>query len=207
RRYILSVARNKAKFLIAQKLMDRTLYREDNLFRTIKCFKLKKDDVVSCDVVEFRRCKSVMKSVTKLPEMIYSRYGSSIISITTIDGETVFLPISIKKYTLQKKRQYAHYVPNNFYYIQDGYLYLLDTEIEAVNIVLIAASEEEVEEVSECSECNDCKSSWDYEFICSDKLLEPVIQDTLQEVISTFKAIRPDENPNLTLHQVDQTIK
>ena len=205
RRYVLHVAKNKAKFLISQKLNDKSLFKEDNVYKTLNCLKLKKDDIIKCDVVEFRRCKSLMKSVKKLPEMVYSKYGNSIISVTTIDGETEFLPIILKQFSLLKNRPYAKYVKNNYYYVRDGYLYIPDSEVEFVDVIFIPMSEKEVDEASDCRECDKCKSSWDYEFICPDKLLEPVIQDTLQEVTNTFRKIAIDENPNLDSNQKSQT--
>lgn len=206
RRYVLSVAKNKANFLISQKLSDRSLFKEEDLFKIVECFRLKKNDLINCDIIEFKRCKSLMKSTKKLPDLLYSRYGSSIISVTTIDNETEFIPITLKQYSLQKNRMFTKYISQKYYYIRDGYLYIPDSEIEMVNIVLIPKSEEDVEDVSECKKCDKCKSGWDYNFICPDKLLEPVIQDTLKEILGSYKQIIPDENPNLTEHQRDKTI-
>lgn len=205
RRSILHIAKNKAKFLISQKLRDKSLYREDNLFSTIKCFNLKKDDIVKCDIIEFRKCSSIMKSKSKLPELVFSKFGSSIVSVTTIDGMTEFLPMNLTKYRLNTKRRFSKFISQNYYYVRDGYLYLPDTEIKSVDVTLLTLNTDEVEEVSGCSECDPCKSIWESEFICSDKLLEAVIQDTLQEVLSTFRQITPDENPNMTELQRDKT--
>ena len=48
RRYILSVGQNKSKFYISQKLSDKSLFRESNLFNTIECFPLKEENTVKC---------------------------------------------------------------------------------------------------------------------------------------------------------------
>lgn len=212
RRYILRTARNKAKFFMSQKLRDISLFREDNLFTSINCFELKPDEIVRCNVVEFRRCHSLMKSKCKLPDLIYSKYGNSIDSIVTIDGMTEFLPIDLTQYRLNQKRQYSNFVKQNYFYIQDGYLYLPDCEIEAVDIVLITTEPELVDEISTCN-CNkdknkeNCKSVWEHNFVCSDKLLEPVIQETLRDILASNKQIVEDENPNLTSIQKDKTIQ
>lgn len=205
RRYILEIARSKAKFLIAQKLRDRTIFREDNLFTTIDCFGMESDDIVKCDIVEFKRCTSLMKSKKKLPELIFSRFGDSIESVTTIDGIQEFLPTSLRQFRLQKDRPFSKYVTKNYYYVRDGYLYIPNTEIEAVNIVLLTTENDEADALSDCKECDGCKSIWDYEFICPDKLLEAVLTDTLQEVLSTHKQIIPDENPNMDETQRGKT--
>ena len=208
RRFILRTAKNKAKFYIAQKLHDRTLYKEDTLYKTIKCFQLKRDDVIKCDIVEFRRCSNLMKSIKKLPETVFSRFGASIVSITSVGGEIDFTPITIQKYGLQRKRLFSNLVKPNYYYIQDGYLYLPDSEVELVNIILLPVSLDEVDEASGCKDsdaCDGCKEGWDYEFNCPDKLLEVVIQETLREIASYYKAVPVDENPNMDENQKTQT--
>ena len=205
RRFILEVARNKSTFYLAQKLRDRSLFREENIFSTIRCLGLQKDNIIKCDIVEFRRCSDLMKSKEKLPDLLYSRYGNSIISVTTVDGMIEYLPITLSKYRLNKKRPHSKYVTQKYYYIQDGYLYLPDSEIEVVDVTLITLDTETVDEISECQEGDCCKSVWEREFICSDKMLEIVIRETLQEITSTFKQIIPDENPNMSEALRDRT--
>lgn len=216
RRYILSIAQSKAKFLMSQKLRDMSLYREENLYRTIRCFPLRQESIVECGILEFRRCEKLMKSVNKLPELIYSRYGGSILSVTTIDGNREFTPITLRQYRLLKDRKYGAYANKYMYYTDGSYLYLPDSDIKAVNVTLLTISESDVEALSECDgysnntvgdgiNNNRCRTIWEYEFICSDKLLEAVIQDTLNEVASTYRQIVPDENPNLDETQRGKT--
>lgn len=207
RRYILQIAKDKAKFLLAQKLRDRSIFREDNLFTTIDCFAMEKDDIVKCDIIEFKRCNSLMKSKKKLPDLVFSRFGDSIVSVTTVDGMIAFLPTSLNQYRLNSKRKFAKFVTSNYFYVRDGYLYLPDVEIEAVNIILLTTDKDEADAVSDCKECDDCKSIWDYEFVCSDKLLEAVVADTLQEVLSTYKQIVVDENPNMDENIKSKTVQ
>lgn len=205
KRYILSIGKSKATFLMSQKLNDRSLFREDNIFDTIRCFGLKPDNIVNCDIIEFRRCKSLMKSKLKLPKLIYSKFGSSLIDVSTIDGEQTFSPLNLTNYRLLKDRPNAKYANKFVYYVQDGYLYLPDSEIEAVDLVLITTDTDKIDELSECGESNSCQSIWDYEFKCPDKLLEVVIQETLNEVLSSFKRIVEDENPNMDETQKGKT--
>ena len=86
-------------------------------------------------------------------------------------------------------------------------MYLPDSEVELVNIVLLPVSLDEVDEASGCKDkdCDGCKEGWDYEFNCPDKLLEIVVQETLKEVASFYKAVQIDENPNMDEHQKTQT--
>lgn len=205
RRYVLSIARSKATFLIAQKLRDKTLYREDALIKPLNCFPLKRESIIDCGIVEFKRCQSLMKSKEKLPELIYSIFGNSIISVSTADGSEELYPVTLKKYRNLQKREHTKIVDNNYYYVQDGYLYLPNCKYELVDIMLITLETEKLEELSTCKDGDCCGSMWEEEFNCPDKLLEAVIQDTLNEVM-TSKGIPVDENPNMDSNQKSQTI-
>jgi hypothetical protein len=189
KRFILNVVKDIATFLVAQKLGDRSLYKETNPYTTISCFELEPLDVVKCDIIEFRRCKSVMKSVNKLPRLIDSKYGVSLKEVTSIDDETEFKYTTPAQYRRDKNRGESEY---KYYYVKDGYLYLLDTEVPRVNLYVLTL---DAENVKSCDECNDCKSLWDYEIAIPDKLLEAAVQEALK-TISIRKQIPRDENSN-----------
>jgi len=61
KRFVLHILEQKMTFFLSQKLRDRTLYRESNLFSVINCYELEKIDTVSCDIIEFKTCDVVMK--------------------------------------------------------------------------------------------------------------------------------------------------
>ena len=189
KRLILKVGQDAATFLIAQKLGDRSLYKESNPYITISCFELEPIEVVKCDIIEFRRCKSIMKSKNKLPKLIDSKYGASLKEVTALDDETEFKFTTPAQYRRDKNRGESDY---KYYYIKDGYLYLLDVTVPRVNLYVLTLDEESVES---CDKCNDCKSLWDYELNIPDKLLEAVTQETLK-TISIRKQIPRDENAN-----------
>lgn len=192
RRYILHVGKQKSTFLVSQKLGERSLFREDNIYSVIDCFEMEAIDVVRCDILEFRRCRSIMRSKCKLPKLIYSRYGASLKEVTTADEEREFKPITPSQYRRDKNRvEKSDYI---YFYVKDGYLYLLDTEIELVSLYLITMDMDKIEEDCSCNE-DKCKSLWDYEFIVPDKLEEAVLGETIKE-ISMRKQIPADENPN-----------
>lgn len=198
RRYILHVARQKSIFYISQKLSDRSLYREDNLYSLVDCVEMERIESTKCDIIEFRNCKTVMKSKKRLPKLIYSKYGNSLKEVTSIDNFVELKPTTPSQYRRDSKRQGEDdYVR---YYVKDGYLYILDQEILRVNLYFITVETEKLESLSECSKPS-CKSIWDYEFIVPDKMEEVVITEAIKE-ISMKKQIPADTNPNL-----DENIK
>ena len=135
-----------------------------------------------------------MKSVKKLPEPIYSKFGDSVRTVVSIDGENEFVRVTPRQYRLNKQRD-TQGMSMKYFYVQDGYLYLPDSDVEMVDVLLLTLETDEIDNVSECTECDECKSKWDEEFVGTEKLQELVVQDTIREV-STIRGIQEDENPN-----------
>jgi len=193
RRYVLSVLNSIAKTLISQKLLDRTVINERNLYTSLKCVEFSKEDVVRCPIVEFRRCDVLMKSKKPLPEPIFSRLGTSIINVESVDGVTVLTEIDKKQYQRNKKRRFKLNDEVFIYIGEDYHLYIPDHEIYSINLDLMTMENDN----TECSECgnDECRSGWDYEFICPDKLLKTVFDLTIQEIFGR-RQITEDQNPN-----------
>lgn len=197
RRYILNTAKAEAITLVAQKFLDKSIFREDNIFQTIECLEMKKIDVVKCGIYEFEKCENLVRSKNKLPKLLYSRYGNSIIEVTSVDGSVIFLPTTLSDFKLLKQRILTKKSQKiKYYYVQDGYLYLPDCEFEYVNVVLVTLDGKEVDALSTCKECDSCKSIWDYEFVCPDKLLTVVINETFKKVAMVRQVVE-DSLPNL----------
>ena len=195
RRYILSVFKSKAEFFMAQKLFDKTLFRETSLFKWVNCVQMVEEDIIKCGKLEFKRCKSLMKSKKKLPKVLWSKYGSSVILVTTIDGEKEYKLISQVDYmNLLKRPNSEKFIGKYALIYPDNYLYIPDSEVKMVNILMYTLDEKS-DDSSDCKECDDCESYWDKEVSISDKIREVVIQETLKEVSMRLQ-IPKDENPN-----------
>lgn len=194
RRFILSLLENTATQLISQKWMDRSILSETNLYTLIPCFEFKKVNSKDCPNIEFRMCKTLMKSKKPLPKLIFSRLGASVKEIVSLDGEYRFVFIDKGQYQRNKKRQHTVKGEVYIYLDSDMHLYIPDDEIYSVDLTILTPKPEDAEKCSECSD-NNCKSNWDYEFKCPDKLLDVVFNQTLQ-VLGITRQIRQDENPN-----------
>lgn len=202
RRLVLSILRGISENFISTKLSDRSLYREDNLYSTVDCFPMERIDVTRCDIVEFRNCKDIMKSKYKLPKLIYSKYGNSLKEVTSIDGEIDFRYTTPRQWRRDKNRQGE--AEEVMFYVKDGYLYLLDVEVERVNLYMLTMETDKLENISTCSN-KSCKSLWEYEFIYPSKLEEIIFKEALKEV-AMRKNIPTDTNPNLDNNQKGKTV-
>lgn len=196
KRYVLQVLKDISKTLISQKLLDRTIKNDLNLYTFLPCIELRKVDKVKCPIVEFKRCDVLMKSVKPIPEPIFSRLGGSVGYVESVDGTFDFKLIDKSQYKRNRQRRYSMDDLVYLYIGEDFHLYVIDKEIQSLNISLITMDTDE----DDCSSCkeDDCKSGWDAEFICPDKLLSTVFGMATQELAQTYKSIVPDQNPNLT---------
>ena len=175
--------------------MDRTLALESNLYTKLECLEFEKVEMVKCPIIEFRMCRTLMKSKCKLPDPIFSRLGASITEIVSLDGMYELKLISAEQYRRNQKRKYSIDGEVYIYLAEDGHLYIPDEEIYSLNVTFMTLFPEEADECSECKKDN-CKSGWDYPFIGSDKLDDVVFKEVLQILGSTYKATQEDQNQN-----------
>lgn len=205
KRYILSVLKETGAFLLSQKMREKTLYRETDLFRWLTCVELEPDEIVTCPIVSFRRCSSIMKTKKKLPNIIGSRFGYAILVVRTIDGNKEFKPITIQDYNVNKSRPNNSKFLGRNYYILDGRLYIPDSDVEVIDM-LVLTLDEDYEDISSCGNIDECKSPWDVEMNFPDRFTNVIIQETIKEV-SLRLNIPKDENSNLDANQKTQTIQ
>lgn len=196
-RGVLRILRSTALTYIAQRLTERTLQFDYNLYTDINCLEFQKIDVISCPFVEFRTCRTLMKSKKPLPTLVHSRIGASIRDVRSIDESLYFTITDALQYNRNTKRRYSLKSEVYIYLASDGHLYIADQEIYAVNLSLITMEPEKVNEICGCGDKKDsCKSYWDYTFICPDKLLDQVLSRGMEIIAATYANIIKDSNPN-----------
>lgn len=208
RRFVLKIGRTKSAFLIAQKLDELSMSRELGIMTTIPCFPMEQIDSKDCGVVEFKLCQKIMKSVCKLPDVLFSKTGVSVFRVYNITDDYNYDYISPREFSQRQKRKYI-LKDKKFFTVKDRHLYLLNSTSELVDIDLITMDKEEAQNMSACGEKDTksaCISEWDKEFVCPDRFLDLVMRDTLQEVASVQRTSIEDENPNMDNNQKSQTI-
>lgn len=193
RRLVLAIGESKAKTYISQKLNDRSLYRETNIYREIPCVEFIEIDKVSCPIIDFRLCNSIYRSKNKIPELLWSKYGHTLKEIRSLDNMKTFSPTTMSQHKRDKNR--THKTKNLQFFIEDQYVYIINEPLVSANLYLVTQDLYELEQICECSK-NKCDSVWDFEFVCPDKLEEVIIQETLKQLMVT-RQIQEDVNPNL----------
>ena len=195
KRLILKVGQDAATFLISQKLGDRTISSETNLYTTIPCFEFEQINSKNCPSIEFRLCKTLMKSKEPLPKLVFSRLGASVRDIVALDGDFTFTFVDETQYRRNKKRQQQLKNQVFVYLGTDNHLYIPDREILSLDLTVLTPDTIEAERVSQCNEKDCKKSNWQYEFIVPDKLISTVFSETIK-LLAISKNIQSDQNPN-----------
>lgn len=202
RRLILSVLRSKIEFLVAQKFNDKSLFREINLFRWINCISLEEIDTVTCGHVELQKCSSAMVSRKKLPELIWSRYGASILLVTNAISEKAYTLITPADYiNMRKRRGFNKFMGNYAILYPDGKIAIPDSTVKKINILLYSLDDDLENKIDDLSDCKDkdsdsgCKSLWDTELKVPKKIEDAAIMETLK-IVSMRLGIPYDANSN-----------
>jgi hypothetical protein len=194
-RYILSTAYTFVEYIINARPLSSVM-RDLSVFKTAECIELERVQYTSCPIAEFRTCDKIMRSKKKVPKMFINSVGYIIESLANIDVSEIYLPLKTPKdYTKSKKRQFGNTF--KYYYIHEGYLYLLNTTSEIVTLNAMFYDEQEVDCFSQCADCDDCRSKLELQFVCPREFISTVRDQVLQVVGGINKKIVEDENPNL----------
>ena len=196
RRYILSIFKSKAEFLMAQKFYDKSLYRETNLYDWLECVDMEQMDRVLCNSIQLDNCEKAVRTKKKLPKLIWTRYGSTILMVTNIDHSKEYKLVTQAYYnTLKSKKNFNKFRGNFAIVYPDNRLVIPDSTVKKINILLYSLDETS-NELSNCSDSSNvfCGSYWDKLVTLSDKVGEVAIQETLKEVTLRMQIV-PDENP------------
>lgn len=188
RRTILSAGRSMAKKIITQRVQERALFRQLDLFVEIECIEFEPESIVTCKFIEFKSCKKLMVSKKTLPELFSTRYGLSIGELYSIERQKTFNQSTLYQYRLDSQRE-ARYEQDEFF-ILGNRIYLPDSDVRVLSGNFLTPDRYDADQLSECTD--GCKSAWEYEFVCPDMFLEDVISYTVQNLLQT-KSIQPDE--------------
>lgn len=177
-----------ASTLIKRELNLRKLVVTDTIYTTIPCLELQTVPLSEC--CEWVDPRSIARSKFKLPRIGESNYFYAIKGVFAIDQNRKLKEITPTRYiNLLKLRQR---VPDVYYWIQNGYLYVTDPNV--CKVKLVAYFEEDVPNEIMYPEC-DCKSHVDIdlcvnpldkEFKCPGYLLEGVVTMVSQKLLQTY---------------------
>ena len=198
-KYIHSLGKDYTSYLLSRRSMT-DIYRDSSIFTEVTCIEMSRVKSDKCDIAEFRKCDKVMKSVKKLPELFNSNDGPVIISVSNITGETDYQKLrKPSDFKNQLKRRFQ--TATHYYYISNGYIYVLGSTPERITIIGLFSDEMEAKKFSECDQISSCASVLDSKIIIPNKFISTVKDQVVQHIVSTNRSIPQDELPDLDSNQ------
>ena len=199
-RHIYSKLKSSRNLLLRREA-DKKRRMSDWNVQTIQCIKLNLVDPTDCPCVVPAGCK-MLKTVCKIPNPLQTILGSTISSITTLDGSTVFGSTNWLRKRYKSGDKYTSEIAD--YFIRDEYLWITHNKrLEWVTVSAIFEDPIEVELFpynSDCScgcaETDCCPYPPDLEFPVDSNLVDAIVQMAAQELVQLFKAIPEDTTNN-----------
>ncbi len=188
-RAILAELKSTANLYIKREVDRRRLLMVDSLFTTIPCLKMVQVPLAEC--CSYKHPCSIRRSSQPIPKVGEGIWGYIINTVQSMDGSITFSEGTAKRYT----NMLALKNKTKFYWMQNGYLYVSDPDIEYV--MLRAYFEEDVPfGLSECKDASknkqECENPLDEPFRCPGYILQNVLTTVEQQYANTFMRVNQD---------------
>lgn len=192
-RYVYSLLLHYTNFFIKRDSDARRIFKQTHLFKTVNCFELEERPLIECSNILIPNCKTVMRSKKKLPKVYNTIYGN-LLDVFSVDGSVSFTEGSPNSYSSYKSREFK---PKNkgFYFIENDYLIIPDSSINAVMLRGLFVSNDEVKRLNG-DEGDGCKSKLDEEFIAPDYLIADIVKSVTVDIRNINGTVLTDNNPN-----------
>ncbi len=182
-RFIYNLLKTKASVLIQRELNRKKLLFSDNIYQAYECICLIPAKGAECDLnCPIRRTK---KKLPKIEEGLYSYFIQGVFN--TSNSEELF-PTSIRDFINHNRLRVK--TNRSYYTIRNGYLYVLNPDIEAVNIY--AYFTESIED----ADGTECMSMYEKEFKIAPYLVDGLVEMVNQSLINYHKLPLEQEDNN-----------
>lgn len=172
-RFIYNTLRTKASVLLRREINLRKLLTSDSVYSPYECVELILAPGAECDLnCDIRRTK---KKLPKIEEGLYSYFIQGVFN--TSNSEELF-PTTIRDYINHTRLRVKTH--RSFYTIRNGYLYVLNPDVEAVNMYAY---------FTEPINPDECKSMYEQEFKFPNYLLDSLFELTNQSLIAFHRTL------------------
>lgn len=179
-RFVYRIAKTQAAFLLRQELNKRRLLTSDNVYQGYECLDLILVDGTECD------CSTpVRRTKDPLPQIEEGLYSYFIQGVFNINNSAEIFPTTFRENINYSKLRVKE--NKNFYLIKNRYLYVLNPDVEAVNIYAY---------FTEAINVSPCVSMYDREFRFPPYLLSALFTLCKNELLTYFKIPKDAEDNN-----------
>lgn len=191
-RFIASEISTTAALLIRRELLLRKLWNTPTIFTTLKCVVMCEVPLAECCTYTtpctIRRSQCKIKGIADL-----GTFGLAIQGVFNIDGTKKFKETNPSEYENILKLDIRN--KTNYFWFQDEYLYIADSDVELVNV--IAYFEDDLKLEGDNCQCDnsgtqDCINPLDKTFKCPDYLINNVKSMVNEKLAAIYKRSLPD---------------
>lgn len=184
-RYLANKFRDKLSYFLRLEARSREFTKDRSIWKSLKCIELEQVATNACGFID--SCNTLSRSKKKIPEAYNTNYGL-LLKIYVIDKSRelkVIISGSYKNYVI------GEYLKENLYYwIEDGYLYVPNTDIESLTGIIIAKDPSQIDLFN--NDCN-CAYPLDSQLNYSDYLISLAKTEVMKEIVNGYKRINSDE--------------
>lgn len=185
--HIYWVGVNVAKLLIKRETESRKIFKNTSLFKRI-CVPMKEVSGNDCGI-SFP-CNKIMRSEKQLPKGFLTNFGSLLL-VFNINRDKDYKEMSVTAYKNLKNQKYKSR-STGYFWIENDYLYVPDSEVEMLYVLGLFTDPEELLAFEGAT----CGKILDLPFPAPDYFYD-VITDLTVQKISNKKRIPLDEDGNL----------
>lgn len=181
-RFIYNTAKTNGSILLKREMDRRKLLTSDNVFQALEGIEMVKTLATELGITNY-----VAKSRNPLPSIEEGLYSYLIQGVFNIENSEEIYPTSIREAINHSKLRVKS--NSSYYFIKDSYLYILNSDIKAVN--MYAYFTEDVKATS-------CTSMYDREFRFPPYLLSSLykmVNETLTNYQRTGVDLEDDNRP------------
>jgi len=195
-RMLASEMRSAAALLIRRDLLQRKLWNTPTIFSSIRCLRLCEVPLAECcsykSPCTIRRSQCRISGIADL-----GTFGLAVQGVFTIDNRKRFKETTTARYENILRLNIPD--KNSYYWLLDGYLYITDPDLEAINVV--AYFENGIRFTGENCTCGElfddgCTNPLDEEFKCPQYLIENAKQMVYDKLGRLFKSSLSDPVSN-----------
>jgi hypothetical protein len=196
-KFIYSIMKKHAKWLIKREANKLQIMRFDYLFQTLKCVDVEQAPAIDDCCGIKGKCR-ISRTVHKVPRLFEDIDGVIIRSVFSIDGSVEYTPITIQEYMRKLENPHSKYDKSIYYYFNNGYLYFPKDYVK--KIMIKGYFEDDIRKNNSCVKCEDedpaCISKLDQEFRLPEHLNGELMNFVIQDIANVTMKLQADEDIN-----------
>lgn len=199
------------KAVLLSQIMNKGQKVSDRNMDFIECVPLEKAEPYECPCAPPSGCL-ILKSKCKLPRPVSNKNGDYITSVSSIDGFTFY---DRTTWEGKKSKQHSKYTGTKpDYFFKNDYIYITTKDL-LLKAVTVSGIFDDITkyDCSFCDECDndlitdDCTAIVDKEFKIESRLLDPLVDLAVAELIGKWKSDKEDERNDAREDKEEQRVK